>query len=52
MWLAQRHRVSECHGLVRWKAHSQGYTATLAVALGHAMRPRKAGLKFGSSTHP
>ena len=50
--LARRHRVCECHGLVRWKAHNQGYTAVLAVAVAHAMRPRKAGLKFGPSTRP
>ena len=34
---------------MRWKAHNQGYTAALAVAAAHAMRPRKAGLKFGPS---
>ena len=28
--LARRHRVCDCHGMVRWKAHSQGYTAALA----------------------
>ena len=41
--------MRDCHGIVRRKAHSQGYTAALAVAAAHAMRPRKAGLKFGPS---
>ena len=38
--------------MVRWKAHRQGYPAHVVLAVGHVMRPRKAGLKFGRSTRP
>jgi len=38
--------------MVRWKAHRQGYPAHVVLAVGHVMRPRKAGLKFGRSMRP
>jgi len=50
--LAQRHRVPGCHGLVRWKAHSQGSTAVPLVAVGHAMRKSLTVLKFDPSKRP
>ena len=31
--LAQRHRVRTWHGMARWKAHSQGSTAVVAVPI-------------------
>ena len=50
--LAQRHRVCHCHGLVRWKAHSQGSTAVPLVAVAHAMRKSLTVLKIDPSKRP
>ena len=31
---AQRSRMCDCHGMVRWKAHSQGHTAAYVPRAG------------------
>ena len=50
--LAQRHRMRNWHGMTRWKAHSQGSTAVVAVPIAHAMRKSLTVLKFDPSKRP
>ena len=50
--LAQRHRVHNWHGMARWKGHSQGPTAVVAVPIVHTMRKSLTVLKFDPPKRP